>query len=642
MKLVIQIPCLNEEATLPATLADLPRELPGFDKVEWLVIDDGSTDRTSLVAREHGVDRVIRFPGRRGLVRAFEAGMREALAMGADVVVNTDADNQYFGGDVAQLVRPILEDRADMVIGARPIDDIGDFSPLKKFLQKLGSAVVRALARADVPDATSGFRAYTRQAAMRLTVVTDFTYTLETLIQASHKSLTIVHVPIRVNGKTRESRLFRGMGSYIRQSIGAMFRVYVLYQPLQVFFTLTTVFGGAALVLFGRFLWLYLHTAPGANAGHVQSLVIAGVLATIAVLFGALGVLSDLTAMNRRLIEEVLLHTRRMRFGDTAAEERMRSGREGDLSRRLILLAQIAFSVVFLVVLARRVPLGESLRAIRSVQPLTIVLASLLALVGFIGRAARWATLLSHAGVSIRPLEAYRLTLLGVGYGLATPGRVGEFARAAHVQGSRRGRAASVVWDRFADLLLLEGLSLPAFCPGAGVARPVAVRVRRARGRHARGGVRRRPSTHRRGPRARGAAPVAGVRRLGRARRADVRESRVRDRDPRRPVLLRLQLRRGLAGPRRPGAPRPARHGAVVPTDSAHRKPADRVRWPGPARAGERQPVRHVRPAGGRRPRVLAVVLRHVHADPWADRPGVAREIGAIAGATRIPEGGSR
>ncbi len=308
MKLVIQIPCLNEEATLPATLADLPRTLPGVDRIEWLVVDDGSSDRTGQVAREHGVHRVVRFPARRGLARAFEAGLREALAMGADIVVNTDADNQYQGADIATLIQPILDGRADMVVGTRPIDQIEHFSPLKKLLQKLGSGVVRRLAHTDVPDATSGFRAYSREAALRLTVVTGFTYTLETIIQASQKNIAVTHVPIRTNGKLRESRLFKGMRSYITRSLGTMFRVYVMYQPLKFFFRLAAVSMLAALVLLGRFAWLYF-TVEG-NTGHVQSVVVAGALAIIAILLVAIGVLSDLTATNRRLLEEILVNTR--------------------------------------------------------------------------------------------------------------------------------------------------------------------------------------------------------------------------------------------------------------------------------------------------------------------------------------------
>jgi glycosyltransferase involved in cell wall biosynthesis len=323
MKLVIQIPCLNEEATLPVTLADLPRELPGFDAIEVLVIDDGSTDRTSEVARVHGVHRVLRFPSRRGLARGFEAGLRESLAMGADVIVNTDADNQYMGADIARLVEPIVAHRADMVVGTRPIDSIEHFSPVKKSLQRLGSGVVRALSAADVPDATSGFRAYSRDAALRLTVVTGFTYTLETLIQASHKNIAIAHVPIRVNGKLRESRLFRGTGAYVTRSLGTMFRVYLLYRPLRFFLSLAGLFGTASFVLFVRWLFLFF-TTPG-QTGHVQSLVVAGALAMIAALFVALGVLADLTAMNRRLLDEILVNTRLQRLGGRAGDD----GRNG-------------------------------------------------------------------------------------------------------------------------------------------------------------------------------------------------------------------------------------------------------------------------------------------------------------------------
>ncbi|MFM7232453.1 MAG: glycosyltransferase family 2 protein [bacterium] len=314
MKLVIQIPCLNEEATLPVTIRDLPQSLPGVDRIELLVIDDGSSDRTSEVARQLGAHRVIRFPSRRGLARAFDAGLREALAMGADIIVNTDADNQYVGADIGKLVQPILERRADMVLGARPIDAIEHFSPLKKALQRLGSAVVRGLSDTDVPDATSGFRAYSREAALRLTVLTGFTYTLETLIQASQKNITIAHVPIRVNGKLRESRLFRGMGSYIARSLGTMLRVYLLYRPLRFFLTLAGLALAGSFALIARFVWIYLQQPL--DAGHVQSMVVAGALAVIGVLFVALGVLSDLTAMNRRLLEEIVVNTRLSRIAD--------------------------------------------------------------------------------------------------------------------------------------------------------------------------------------------------------------------------------------------------------------------------------------------------------------------------------------
>jgi glycosyltransferase involved in cell wall biosynthesis len=311
LKLVIQIPCLNEERTLPVTVADLPRALPGVDTIEYLVIDDGSSDRTSEVARGLGA-HVIRFASRRGLARAFDAGLREALSMGADVIVNTDADNQYQGGDIGKLIQPILEKRADMVVGTRPIDGIEHFSPLKKMLQRLGSGVVQRLANSDIPDATSGFRAYSREAALKLTVLTNFTYTLETLIQANRKNIAVTHVPIRTNGKLRESRLFTGMGSYIQRSLGTMFRVYVLYEPMQFFFTISMIFIATSLILFGRFAWILWHTTG--QPGHVQSVIVAGALAVIGFLMAALGVLADLTAMNRRMLEEITLNTRIQRL----------------------------------------------------------------------------------------------------------------------------------------------------------------------------------------------------------------------------------------------------------------------------------------------------------------------------------------
>ncbi|HEY6867391.1 MAG TPA: glycosyltransferase family 2 protein [Candidatus Eisenbacteria bacterium] len=314
LKLVIQIPCLNEEATLPATLADLPRAVPGVQSVEILVVDDGSSDLTSEVARAHGVTRVVRFAARQGLAAAFARGLQEALAMGADIIVNTDADNQYQGRDIPRLVAPILEGRADIVVGDRPIDSNPEFTPLKKILQRLGSSVVRRLSHTRVPDATSGFRAYTREAALRLTVLSGFTYTLETLIQATQKNLTIDHVPIRINPRTRESRLFRGLGTYVQRSVATMARIYILYQPLRAFLALSGVFLLAALLLFVRFLYFFFAARP-APSGHVQSLVIAGALAVIGVLVAALGILSDLTAMNRQLLEETLTNTRVTRYG---------------------------------------------------------------------------------------------------------------------------------------------------------------------------------------------------------------------------------------------------------------------------------------------------------------------------------------
>jgi glycosyltransferase involved in cell wall biosynthesis len=329
MKLIVQIPCLDEEKTLPETLRAIPRSVAGFDSVEVLIVDDGSSDRTAEVARANGADHVVRFTRTKGLAQGFMAGLDACLRLGADVIVNTDADNQYQGRDIPKLIAPILAGRADMVIGDRPIDHIPDFTPLKKRLQKLGSGVVRALSHTRVPDATSGFRAYSRDAALKLTVVTGFTYTLETLIQAAQKNLAIDHVPVRTNPRTRESRLFRGMGSYVRRSIATMLRVTVLYQPLRAFMALSGAFLLVSVVLFGRFLYFYFVTRP-APSGHVQSVVVAVALAIIGVLIAALGILSDLTAMNRRILEEILTNTRVTRFGSGSRAGRTRERRAHD------------------------------------------------------------------------------------------------------------------------------------------------------------------------------------------------------------------------------------------------------------------------------------------------------------------------
>src|SRR4051795_11285827 len=235
MKLIIQIPCFNEAAQLPQTLDQIPRSVPGFESVEWLVIDDGSTDRTIEVARTHGVDHIVRLTNNKGLAAGFQAGLDACLKLGADVIVNTDADNQYFGGDIPKLVGPILAGHADMVIGDRQTDQIEHFSPLKKRLQRLGSAVVRRASGTDVPDTTSGFRAYNREAALQIQVVSKFTYTLESIIQAGKMLVAVDHVPIRTNAKTRESRLFPSMWAYVRRNTVSIFRIYTLYEPLRVF-----------------------------------------------------------------------------------------------------------------------------------------------------------------------------------------------------------------------------------------------------------------------------------------------------------------------------------------------------------------------------------------------------------------------
>src|SRR5438270_13789713 len=254
MKLIIQIPCWNEAEQLPLTLADLPREVPGFDVVEWLVIDDGSTDDTVEVARRSGVDHIVRLTNNKGLAAGFQAGLDACLKLGADVVVNTDADNQYYGPDVVRLVGPILEGRADMVVGDREVTNIEHFSPLKKLLQRLGSWVVRQASDTSVPDTTSGFRAYNREAAIQMLVVSKFTYTLETIIQAGKLLVATDHVPIRTNTALRESRLFPSMWAYVRRNALSIFRIYSQYEPLRVFWGAAVLLGLAALAIFVYFL----------------------------------------------------------------------------------------------------------------------------------------------------------------------------------------------------------------------------------------------------------------------------------------------------------------------------------------------------------------------------------------------------
>lgn len=309
MKLIIQIPCLNEEETLPATLADLPREVTGFDEVQWLVIDDGSTDRTVEVARECGVDHIVRLTNNRGLAAGFQAGLDACLKLGADVIVNTDADNQYNGADIPLLVEPILAGNADMVIGDRQTDTIEHFSPLKKRLQKLGSWVVRQASETDVPDTTSGFRAYNREAALQMAVVSRFTYTLETIIQAGKLLVAVDDVPIRTNEKTRESRLFPSMWSYVRRNSISIFRIYAQYEPMRVFMTLAVILFVLALIPWTRF---FVSWVQGDGAGHVQSLIFGAVLFNAAVVMAALGVIGDLMHAQRIMSQRIFERVRRI------------------------------------------------------------------------------------------------------------------------------------------------------------------------------------------------------------------------------------------------------------------------------------------------------------------------------------------
>lgn len=309
MKLVIQIPCLNEEETLPATLAALPRRVEGVDEIEIVIIDDGSTDGTAEVARSLGVRHVVRAPVNQGLARAFSAGLDYALKLGADIIVNTDADGQYRGDQIQLLIDPILHHEADLVIGDRRPGRLAHFSPAKRLLQVIGSWVVRQLSGTRIPDATSGFRAFSREAALKMNVVSDFTYTLETIIQAGKKQLSITHVPIDVNPETRPSRLFPGIPSYIVRSAATLVRIYALYEPLRVFTIIgTTLLAGGALIG-GRFVFYYM---TDGGDGHIQSLILAAVLILAGFQTVLIGLLADLIGSSRRMLEDTLLRVRRL------------------------------------------------------------------------------------------------------------------------------------------------------------------------------------------------------------------------------------------------------------------------------------------------------------------------------------------
>ncbi len=310
MKLIIQIPCLNEEDQLPATLADLPRAVAGFDEVEWLIVDDGSTDRTVEVAREHGVDHVVRLTNNKGLAAAFQAGVDACLKLGADAIVNTDADNQYDANDIPKLLAPILRGDADMVVGDRVIDSMEHFSPLKRRLQHFGSAVVRRASGTDVPDTTSGFRAYNREAALQVTVVSKYTYTLESVIQAGKMLVAVDHTPINARKVERPSRLFgNSMWGYVRRNTLAIFRIYSMYEPLRVFMTAAAIIGVAAAAIWLRYL---IYLIDGSGRGHLQSVIVGAVLLIASVQLAALGVMGDILAGMRTLQQRTLERVRRV------------------------------------------------------------------------------------------------------------------------------------------------------------------------------------------------------------------------------------------------------------------------------------------------------------------------------------------
>ena len=328
MRLIIQIPCLNEEQELPRTLSRLPRRVEGFDRVEWLVIDDGSTDRTLDLARAGGVDHLVRLTNNRGLAAAFQAGLDAALKLGADVIVNTDADGQYEAAEIPSLVAPILEGRADMVVGDRQIAGLEHFSRSKRLLQRVGSWVVRKVSGTDVPDTTSGFRSYNREAALQLLVVSNFTYTLESLIQAGRTLVAIDHVPVAANPHVRESRLFASNAAYVRRNAVSIVRAFVLYKPLRFFVIVAGAFGLATLIAAAPFLVDFVRT--GDTAGHLQSLIVAAVLAMIAVQMLALGIIGDALAGQRVIGQRIHERVRRLELAAGVEPSHYQAGRPAD------------------------------------------------------------------------------------------------------------------------------------------------------------------------------------------------------------------------------------------------------------------------------------------------------------------------
>jgi glycosyltransferase involved in cell wall biosynthesis len=327
VKLIVQIPCLNEEATLPETVRNIPRQIEGVDRVEILVIDDGSNDRTSEVARSLGVDHIVRNKHNMGLAKTFRRGLDTALALGADIIVNTDGDNQYNGQDIPKLVAPILAGQADMVVGDRETAKIEHFSRSRRFLQWFGSAVVRRLAGIRVPDTVSGFRAFSREAAIKLNIVSNYSYTIETIIQAGKRQLEVESVPIRINPKTRESRLFKNVPHFIRNSLVTMIRVYAMYQPLRMFFYIGSILAILGLIPILRFLFYYI---TGSGMGHIQSLVIGGVLLMMGFLAYLVGLVADLISFNRQLLEMTLKRVKKLEYAMTNPLDASRSTNSND------------------------------------------------------------------------------------------------------------------------------------------------------------------------------------------------------------------------------------------------------------------------------------------------------------------------
>ena len=318
MKLIIQIPCFNEAETLEVTLNDLPKHIDGIDEIEYLIIDDGSHDNTAEVAKKWGVHYVVRFRRNKGLAKGFMAGLDACLKNGADIIVNTDADNQYCGADIETLVRPILDKKAHIVIGERPIDDTEHFTPLKKKLQHFGSWVVRKASKTTIPDAPSGFRAYSREAAMRINVINDYTYTLETIVQTSREKMAVMSVPIRTNPELRESRLFHSMWGYIKKSMLTIVRTYLMYRPLYFFFMLGSIL---ALVGVGFFVRYFVFFCSGEGGGHLQSLILASTLLIVGFQTIVVGLLGDVISANRKILQDVQYHVRKMDYSRQECED---------------------------------------------------------------------------------------------------------------------------------------------------------------------------------------------------------------------------------------------------------------------------------------------------------------------------------